>query len=224
MTAKFDTKSLFDLSHTIAAPLFSGADMPWEVLPRISEFILSIGPTLDDEIFEQRYENIWVARSAKVAPTAFLGGPLIIDEGAEIRHCAFIRGSAVIGKGAVVGNSTEVKNAVLFDKAQVPHYNYIGDSVLGFAAHMGAGAITSNLKSDKSLVTVACDGDRIATGLKKFGAILGDNADVGCNSVLCPGSVIGCRSRIYPLSFVRGFIPADSIYKKKGDIVAIERD
>ena len=221
MNNALSVSSLLDLSHTVAASLFDGATFAWEVLPKISEFILKLGPTLDESIFEKRGENIWVARSAKIAPSATLNGPLIIDEDAEIRHCAFIRGSAIIGKGAVIGNSTEVKNAVIFDKAQVPHYNYVGDSVLGFMAHMGAGAVTSNLKSDKSNVTVLCDGKRVTTGLKKFGAVLGNRADVGCNSVLCPGSVLGEGCRVYPLSLVRGHVPANHIYKSKSEIVEI---
>ena len=221
MNNALSVSSLLDLSHTVAASLFDDATFPWEVLPKISEFILTLGPTLDENIFEKRGENIWVARSAKIAPTASLNGPLIIDEDAEIRHCAFIRGSAIIGKGAVIGNSTEVKNAVIFDKAQVPHYNYVGDSVLGFMAHMGAGAVTSNLKSDKSNVTVLCNGERVVTGLKKFGAVLGNRADVGCNSVLCPGSVLGEGCRVYPLSLVRGHVPANHIYKNKSEIVEI---
>ena len=221
MNNALSVSSLLDLSHTVAASLFDDATFPWEVLPKISEFILKLGPTLDENIFEKRGENIWVARSAKIAPTASLNGPLIIDEDAEIRHCAFIRGSAIIGKGAVIGNSTEVKNAVIFDKAQVPHYNYVGDSVLGFMAHMGAGAVTSNLKSDKSNVTVLCNGERVVTGLKKFGAILGNRADVGCNSVLCPGSVLGEGCRVYPLSLVRGYVPENHIYKNKSEIVEI---
>ncbi len=221
MNNALSVSSLLDLSHTVAASLFDDANFPWEVLPKISEFILKLGPTLDENIFEKRGENIWVARSAKIAPTASLNGPLIIDEDAEIRHCAFIRGSAIIGKGAVIGNSTEVKNAVIFDKAQVPHYNYVGDSVLGFMAHMGAGAVTSNLKSDKSNVTVLCNGERVVTGLKKFGAVLGNRADVGCNSVLCPGSVLGEGCRVYPLSLVRGHVPENHIYKNKSEIVEI---
>lgn len=222
MTDDISVNSLLDLSKTIACDLFGGVKLPWEVLPRISEFILKLGPSLDKNIFEQRGDNIWIARSAKIAPTAYLNGPLIIDENAEIRHCAFIRGSAVIGKGAVIGNSTEVKNAVIFDKAQVPHYNYIGDSVLGYMAHMGAGAVTSNLKSDKSLISVSVGGERLQTGLKKFGAVLGDRADVGCNSVLCPGTVIGTGSRVYPLSMVRGFVPPNHIFKDKNNIIKIK--
>lgn len=222
MTDDISVNSLLDLSKTIACDLFDSVKLPWEVLPHISEFILKLGPSLDKNIFEQRGDNIWIARSAKIAPTAYLNGPLIIDENAEIRHCAFIRGSAVIGKGAVIGNSTEVKNAVIFDKAQVPHYNYIGDSVLGYMAHMGAGAVTSNLKSDKSLITVSVGVERLQTGLKKFGAVLGDRADVGCNSVLCPGTVIGTGSRVYPLSMVRGFVPPNHIFKDKNNIIKIK--
>jgi NDP-sugar pyrophosphorylase family protein len=212
---------MYDLQYTIAAELFQKKTYPWEVLPEIGAFILKLGESLDPEKFEKRGENIWVARSAVVAPTAALNGPLIIDEEAEVRHCAFIRGNAIVGKGAVVGNSTELKNVVLFDGVQVPHYNYVGDSVLGHKAHMGAGSITSNVKSDKTLVVVkdAATGESIATGLKKFGAMLGDEVEVGCNSVLNPGSVIGSHSNIYPLSPVRGVIPANAIYKDRQHIV-----
>ncbi len=212
------TESLLDLSKTLAAKIFDGLTFPWEALPRISEYILSVGPTLSEEEYEQRGDGIWVARSAKVAPTAYLSGPLIICPNAEVRHCAFIRGSAIIGMESVIGNSTELKNCIIFQKAQVPHYNYIGDSVLGYMAHLGAGAITSNLKSDKSIVTVPDDDGRINTELKKFGAIVGDHVEVGCNSVLNPGTVIGRGSTVYPLSMVRGTIPANSIYKKQGEI------
>lgn len=215
---KLLAKNLFDFSKTIAAPLFEGVKYPWEVLPKISEFIIELGKTLDPEIYEQRAENVWVAKSANVFDSAYLGGPLIICEDAEIRQCAFIRGSAIIGKGAVVGNSTEIKNSILFDCVQTPHYNYIGDSILGYKSHTGAGVITSNLKSDKSLVTVMCDGEKIETGVKKFGAMLGDNVEVGCNSVLNPGSVIGRNTNIYPLSFVRGYVAENSIYKRLGEI------
>ena len=212
------TESLLDLSKTLAAKIFDGLTFPWEALPRISEYILSVGPTLSEEEYEQRGDGIWVARSAKVAPTAYLSGPLIICPNAEVRHCAFIRGSAIIGMESVIGNSTELKNCIIFQKAQVPHYNYIGDSVLGYMAHLGAGVITSNLKSDKSIVTVPDDDGRINTELKKFGAIVGDHVEVGCNSVLNPGTVIGRGSTVYPLSMVRGTIPANSIYKKQGEI------
>ena len=209
---------LYDLNETIASALFEGVTYPWEVLPKIKDFIIELGKSLPKDIYEERGENIWVAKSAKVAPTACLNGPLIVDEDAEIRHCAFVRGSAIVGKGAVVGNSTELKNVVLFNKVQVPHYNYVGDSVLGYKAHMGAGSITSNVKSDKTLVVVKGEGISIETGLKKMGAMLGDNVEVGCNSVLNPGTVIGRESNIYPTSMVRGVIPAKSIYKKSTEI------
>ncbi len=209
---------LYDLKETIGAALFQGAEYPWEVLPGVHDFIIELGKSLPKELYEERGEYIWIARNAKVAPTACLNGPLIVDEEAEIRHCAFVRGSAIVGKGAVVGNSTELKNVILFNKVQVPHYNYVGDSVLGFKSHMGAGSITSNVKSDKTLVTVQGEGIRIETGLKKMGAMLGDNVEVGCNSVLNPGTVIGRNSNIYPTSMVRGVIPSDSIYKTRTEI------
>ena len=212
-------KALYDLENTVAKSLFDGATYPFEVLPKIGNFIKELAKTLDTDRFEVRDGDVYIAKSAKVAPTAYINGPCIIDEDAEIRHCAFIRGNAIVGKGAVVGNSTELKNVVLFDKVQVPHYNYVGDSVLGYKSHMGAGAITSNVKSDKTLVSVKFDGGAIETGLKKFGAMLGDNVEVGCGSVLNPGTVIGCNSNIYPLSSVRGFVPANSIYKKRGEVV-----
>ena len=210
--------NLFDYSKTIAKPLLESVEYPWEALPKIKDFIIEIGKTLDPEIYEQRGENIWVAKSATVFPSAHLGGPLIICEDAEVRHCAFIRGSAIVGKGAVVGNSTELKNSILFDGVQVPHYNYIGDSILGYKAHTGAGTITSNLKSDKSLVTVLCGEEKVETGVKKFGAMLGDHVEVGCNSVLNPGSVVGRNTNVYPLSFVRGYVPENSIYKRLGEV------
>ena len=206
---------LYNLEETIAAELFAGKVYPWEVLPEIHDFILKLGESLPEELFEQRGADIWVAKSAKVAPTACLNGPLIIDEEAEVRHCAFVRGNAIIGKGAVVGNSTELKNVVLFNKVQVPHYNYVGDSILGFKAHMGAGSITSNVKSDKTLVVVKGTSEEgnfaLETGLKKMGAMLGDRVEVGCNSVLNPGTVIGRDSNVYPTSSVRGFVPEKSI-------------
>jgi len=213
-------QNLYTLEETIAADLFTDATYPWEVLPKISSYIKELGTTLNPEIYEQRGENIWVAKSAKVAPTACLNGPLIVDEEAEIRHCAFVRGNAIVGKGAVVGNSTELKNVVLFNKVQVPHYNYVGDSILGYKAHMGAGSITSNVKSDKTLVVIKAMGNPIETGLKKVGAMLGDNVEVGCNSVLNPGTVIGKNSNVYPTSCVRGVIPANSIHKNSGEIIA----
>lgn len=213
---------LYDLSETIAYDLLNNVMYPWEALPNIKDFIVKLGETLPKDKFDQLEEDIWVAKSAKVAKTASLHGPLIIDEEAEIRHCAFIRGNAIVGKGAVVGNSTELKNVVLFNKVQVPHYNYVGDSILGFKAHMGAGSITSNVKSDKTLVCVHANGQSIETGLKKFGAMLGDHVEVGCNSVLNPGTVIGRNSNIYPTSCVRGYIPANSIYKNKTEIASKE--
>ena len=211
-------EQLLDTSKTIAADLFSGLTFPWEALPNIASFICQLGATLSPEAYDQLAEDIWVSKTASVAPTAYLHGPLIICDNAEVRHCAFIRGSAIVGRGAVVGNSTELKNCILFDRAQVPHYNYIGDSILGYQAHLGAGAITSNLKSDRSLVTVRIEDEKLATELKKLGAIVGDNVEVGCNSVLNPGSVIGRNATVYPLSMVRGIVPAHSIYKKQGEI------
>lgn len=212
-------EKLYNLEETMAADLFAGVVYPWEALGRIHDFIIELGNSLPEELFEKRGENIWVAKSARIAPTACLNGPLIVDEEAEIRHCAYIRGSVIVGKGAVVGNSTELKNVVLFNKVQVPHYNYVGDSILGYRAHMGAGSITSNVKSDKTLVTVKAGGEQLPTGLKKMGAMLGDFVEVGCNSVLNPGVIVGRNSNIYPTSCVRGFVPADSILKKNGEIV-----
>ena len=211
-------ENLLDLSQTIAADIFEGLTYPWEALPKIKEFIIKTGETLSEDIYEKRGENIWIARSARIAPTAYINGPVIICENAEVRHCAFIRGSAIVGAGAVIGNSTELKNCIIFNNAQVPHYNYVGDSILGYKAHLGAGSITSNLKSDKSLVTIPVEDERLATGLKKFGAIVGDNVEVGCNSVLNPGTVVGRNTNIYPLSMVRGFVSENSIYKKKGEV------
>lgn len=218
MSIEITVSELYDLRETIAAGLLEGLTYPWEALPKIHDFIIDLGESLPKDIYEERGEYIWVAKSAKVAPTACLNGPLIVDEDAEIRHCAFVRGNAIVGKGAVVGNSTELKNVILFNKVQVPHYNYVGDSILGFRAHMGAGSITSNVKSDKTLVVVKGEGISIETGLKKMGAMLGDNVEVGCNSVLNPGTVIGRNTNIYPTSMVRGVIPAGSIYKKATEI------
>lgn len=212
-------KNLYKLEETIAKNLLEGLTYPWEALPKINEFIIDLGNKLNPEIYELKGENIWIAKSAKVMPSAYIKGPVIIDENAEIRHCAFIRGNAIIGKNAVVGNSTELKNVILFNNVQVPHYNYVGDSILGYKAHMGAGSITSNVKSDKKLVIVKNDTETIETGLKKFGAMIGDNVEVGCGSVLNPGSVIGRNTNIYPLSSVRGVVPADSIYKNQNEIV-----
>ena len=211
-------EELYTLEETIARGIFEGATYPWEVLPKIGSFILELGETLAEDAYEKRGENVWVAKSAHVAPTAYINGPAIIGKNAEVRHCAFIRGNAIVGEGTVVGNSTELKNVILFNKVQVPHYNYVGDSILGYKAHMGAGSITSNVKSDKTLATVKTPEGAIETGLKKFGAMLGDEVEIGCGSVLNPGTVVGKRTNIYPLSMVRGFIPADSIYKKQGEV------
>ncbi len=215
-----EIKELFDLDKTIAAKLFEGKTYPWEVLDGIKDFILELGATLPEEEYDHPGEGVWIAKDATVFPTAYIGAPCIIDHEAEVRQCAFIRGSAIVGKGAVVGNSTELKNVVLFDKVQVPHYNYVGDSVLGYKAHMGAGSITSNVKSDKTLVAIKEPDAPIPTGRKKVGAMLGDNVEVGCNSVLNPGTVIGRESNVYPTSCVRGVIPPRHIYKDKDNIVA----
>jgi len=210
---------LLDLSHTLAAPLFEGKRYPWEVLPELKDFIRKLGASLPDEEYDEIAPEVWAHKTAKIAPSALIQGPTVIGAGTEVRHCAFIRGSALIGEGCVVGNSTEVKNAVIFDNVQVPHFNYVGDSVLGFRSHMGAGVIASNFRSDKGNVGVR-DGDgKIETGLRKLGAILGDGVDVGCNSVLCPGSVVGRDVIVYPLSRVRGFIPERSILKGDGSVV-----
>lgn len=212
-------KNLYNLDETIASKIFEGATYPWEVLPKIEEFIKELGNTLSSEEYEKREEDIWIAKTATIAPTAYIKGPAIIGKNAEIRHCAFIRGKAIVGEGAVVGNSTELKNVILFNKVQVPHYNYVGDSILGYKAHMGAGSITSNVKSDKKLVVVKNKEEKIETGLKKFGAMLGDNVEIGCGSVLNPGTVIGKNTNVYPLSSVRGVVPSNSIYKKQNEIV-----
>lgn len=215
----YTIKDLLDLTKTIAAPLFEGKTYPWEALGEIQDFILALGPTLPAEEYDNPAEGVWIAKDANVFPSAYIGAPCIIDHGAEVRHCAFIRGSAVVGKNAVVGNSVELKNVVLFDNVQTPHYNYVGDSILGYRAHMGAGSITSNVKSDKTLVVVKGDVE-IPTGRKKFGAVLGDHVEVGCNSVLNPGTVIGRNTIVYPTSSVRGVIPENSIYKGKNEIAA----
>lgn len=215
---KLTVKELFNLNETIAKDLLNSVTYPWEALPKISAFIVELGETLDEEKYEKRDKDIWIAKNATIAPTAYIHGPAIIGENAEVRHCAFIRGNAIVGEGAVVGNSTELKNVILFNKVQVPHYNYVGDSILGYKAHMGAGSITSNVKSDKTLVTIRTEENIVETGLKKFGAILGDEVEVGCGSVLNPGTVVGSHTNIYPLSMVRGYVPAKSIYKKQGEI------
>ena len=211
--------NLYNLEETIAKELMEKYTYPWEVLPHINDFIIDIGNKLDKTKYEKREDNIWIAKNAKVAPTAYINGPAIIGENAEVRHCAFIRGKAIIGNNAVVGNSTELKNVILFNNVQVPHYNYVGDSILGYKSHMGAGSITSNVKSDKKLVVVKNGTEKIETGMKKFGAMIADEVEVGCGSVLNPGTVIGKNTNIYPLSSVRGVIPSTSIYKNKNEIV-----
>ena len=216
----YKIKDLYDLNETIAAELFEGKEYPWEVLADIGDFILKLGDKLPKDEFTQKGDNIWIHKSVTIAPTATLNGPLIIDEGTEVRPGAFIRGKAIVGKNCVVGNSTALKNVVLFNTVQVPHYNYVGDSILGTHSHMGAGSITSNVKSDKTLVVVKDGDERIETGLKKIGAMLGDYVEVGCNSVLNPGTMIGRHTNVYPLSCVRGVIPENSIFKNKDEIVS----
>lgn len=217
------TKDLFDLTHTLAAPLLADTVYPWEALGKIRDFILALGPTLGPEEYDHPAADVWIARTATVAPTASVTGPCIIGPDTEVRQCAFIRGSALVGAGCVVGNSTELKNVILFDNVQVPHYNYVGDSILGFKAHMGAGSITSNVKSDKALVVVKDGAEQLATGLKKFGAMLGDHVEVGCGSVLNPGTVLGRGVSIYPLSSVRGVVPAEHIFKAPGNVIPREK-
>lgn len=212
------TVHLLNLDRTLAAPLLKDCAYPWEALDQIGDFIERLGETLSTDEYHHPAPTVWIHKTATVAPTAFLGERIIIGAGTEVRHGAFLRGNALVGEGAVVGNSTELKNVILFDGVQVPHYNYVGDSILGHKAHMGAGSITSNVKSDKTLVTVMAGGERIATGRKKMGAILGDHVEIGCNSVLNPGTVVGRGTSVYPLSMVRGFVPAGSIYKKQGEI------
>ena len=212
-------KNLYNLDETIAKDLLENLTYPWEALPKIADYIIELGNKLDPEKYEKKGENIWIAKTAKVYPSAYITGPAIIGEDAEIRHCAFIRGKVIVGNGAVVGNSTELKNVILFNKVQVPHYNYVGDSILGYKSHLGAGAITSNVKSDKKLVVVKGKEEQIETGIKKFGAMVGDNVEVGCGSVLNPGTVVGKNTNIYPLSSVRGVVRENSIYKNKNEIV-----
>lgn len=214
-----EIKNLYNLDETIAKDIFEGCLYPWEVLPKIKDFIINLGENLNKEEYDKVGENVWIAKSAKVAESAYINGPTIIGKNAEIRHCAFIRGNVIVGENAVVGNSTELKNVILFNNVQVPHYNYVGDSILGYKSHMGAGSITSNVKSDKKLVIVKSEDEKIETGLKKFGAMLGDNVEVGCGSVLNPGTVIGKNTNIYPLSSVRGVVKENSIYKKQGEVV-----
>ena len=216
---EYKIKNLYNLDETIAKDLLENLTYPWEALPKIADYIIELGNKLDPEKYEKKGENIWIAKTAKVYPSAYITGPAIIGEDAEIRHCAFIRGKVIVGNGAVVGNSTELKNVILFNKVQVPHYNYVGDSILGYKSHLGAGAITSNVKSDKKLVIVKGKEEQIETGIKKFGAMVGDNVEVGCGSVLNPGTVVGKNTNIYPLSSVRGVVPENSIYKNKNEIV-----
>ena len=215
----YKTADLYDLSHTLAAPLLEKTEYPWEALDGIKDFILALGPTLPKDEFDEVKPGVWVAKDATVYPSALLNPPCIIGHKTEVRHCAFIRGSALVGDGAVVGNSVEIKNAILLDGVQVPHFNYVGDSVMGYKSHMGAGSVTSNVKSDKTLVVVKDGKEEIATGRKKFGAMVGDLVEVGCNSVLNPGTVLGPRVSVYPTSCVRGVIPADHIFKNKNEIV-----
>ena len=218
-----DTLNLLDLKHTLAGDYLAGFEYPWQALKGVKELIVKLGENLPGEEYEQRAPQVWVHRSADVAPTAYLGAPCIIGPETEVRHCAFVRGGALVGAGCVVGNSVELKNVILFDGVQVPHYNYVGDSILGYKSHMGAGSITSNVKSDKTLVTVRDGKTRMETGLKKFGAILGDHVEVGCNSVLNPGTVLGRRASVYPLSAVRGTVEEDCIYKGERNVVRRNR-
>ena len=214
--------NLYNLDETIAKDIFNGCEYPWKVLPKIKDFIIKLGESLDKNEYEKIGENVWIAKSAKIAPTAYINGPAIIGKEAEVRHCAFIRGNAIVGQKAVVGNSTELKNVILFNNVQVPHYNYVGDSILGYKSHMGAGSITSNVKSDKKLVIVKNGNEKIETSLKKFGSMVGDNVEVGCGSILNPGSVIGRNTNIYPLSSVRGVVKPNSIFKNQNEIVTKE--
>lgn len=216
---ELEVKNLLNLNETIANKIFENVTYPWEVINKISEFIIELGKTLDKNIYEEKAPNVWVAKSAEIAPTAFIGGPCIIDENAKIRHSAYIRENAIVGKNVVIGNSTELKNVIIFNNGEVPHYNYVGDSILGYKAHLGAGSVISNLKSDRTQVTVRYNKEKIETNLRKFGAILGDNVEVGCGSVLNPGTVIGRKTNIYPLSSVRGFIGSNKIYKNQNEIV-----
>lgn len=219
MYDKLKNKNLFNMDETIAKDIFEDIDFPWEVLPLIGEFIIKLGNTLSPEEYEKRGDNIWIAKTAVIAPSASITGPCIIGKQTEVRHCAFIRGNAIVGENCVVGNSTELKNVILFNNVQVPHYNYVGDSILGYKSHMGAGSITSNVKSDKTKVAIRYQGDILETGLKKMGAVLGNYVEVGCGSILNPGTVIGSNTNIYPLSMVRGYVPNGSIYKKQGEVV-----
>ena len=218
MVNRMRVDELFEAGHSLAFEYLRRLEWPWDALGQISDYITRLGAQLSESEYDILPDGVWIHKTAHVAPTAFIGPRTIIGQGTEVRHCAYVRGNALVGEGAVVGNSTELKNVILFDGVQVPHYNYVGDSIFGYKSHMGAGAITSNVKSDSSLVSVAYDGGRIETGLKKFGAILGDNVEIGCNTVLNPGTVIGKYTNVYPLSMVRGFVPKKSIYKKQGEI------
>jgi len=220
---ELEITELYDLSHSMAGEYLKGFKFPWEALSGIGDLIVKIGNTLSPDEYEKRGDNVWIAKSAKVAPTAFIGGPCIIGPDTEVRHCAFIRGKALVGAECVIGNSVELKNVIIFDHCEVPHFNYVGDSILGYRAHMGAGSITSNIKSDRSPVTIAFKGDKVETGLIKTGSFLGDHVEIGCNSVLNPGTVIGRNTNVYPLSMVRGFVPADHIYKKAGEVTEKKR-
>lgn len=213
------TKELYNLDHTLARPLLEKYVYPWEALSEIKSFIIDLGKTLDKDCFDEVSENVWVAKSATVFPSAYIAPPCIIGENTEVRHCAFIRGSVLVGDNCVVGNSTEVKNAIIFDNVDIPHYNYVGDSVLGYKSHLGAGAVTSNIKSDRTPVTVKTDDGKVETGLIKFGAMVGDHTEVGCNSVLCPGTVLGKNCTVYPLSRVRGYVKENRIFKSEGNVV-----
>lgn len=213
------TTELFDLEYTKAKPILAKTEYPWEALKDIKSFVISLGKTLDKEIYDEVKENVWIARNATVFESAYIAGPCIIDENTEVRHCAFIRGSVIVGKNCVIGNSTEIKNSIIFDNVQIPHFNYVGDSVLGYKSHLGAGAVTSNVKSDKTPVSVMTKDTRVETGLKKFGAMVGDFTEVGCHSVLCPGTVLGKNTTIYPTSMVRGFVEENSIFKSQENIV-----
>ncbi len=221
---ELEITELFDLSHTLAAPYLSGFTYPWEALGGLSDFIIELGKSLPEEEYEEIGEMIWAAKSAVIAPTASLTGPAIIGRNSQIRHCAFLRGSILVGENVVVGNSTELKNVILFDNVQVPHYNYVGDSILGYRSHMGAGSITSNVKSDKKLVVIKAGEVRIETGRKKVGGMLGDFVEVGCGTVINPGSVIGRNTSIYPLSMIRGYVPAGSVYKRQGEVAEKSED